>query len=106
MIEEVLAEITAAEEKAAQILVDAQSRAREISLAGAVEAEAVRAEFAIETKRAVKEILDRAECEADKQAQAAQKEAEVAARELIRAAEKNVRSTGEWLFERLTRGKI
>ena len=106
MIEDVLSEISAAEQKAAQIVADAQARARDISLSAAVAGDGVRAEFAIETKRAVKEIMDGAAKQAQKEAEAAQKDAASSAQNLMRSAEKNVRSTGEWLFERLTRGKI
>lgn len=106
MIEEVLAEIAAAEEKAAQIVADAQNEARTVSLSAATEADALRADYAIATKQAVQRILAEATEQAEREAQAAQKEAESEAQNAVRAAERNVRGAGEWLFDKLTRGKI
>ncbi|MCI8458135.1 MAG: hypothetical protein HFE46_00490 [Clostridia bacterium] len=106
MIEDVLSDIRAAEERAARIIADAQNRARDIALSSAAAADAVRAEFAIETKRAVGEIMAAAQAKAEKESEAAEKQAQAAAQNVLRAAERNVRGTGEWLFDRLTRGRI
>lgn len=105
MIEEVLNEINAAEERAAQILAEARQSARDIALSIVSESEAVRAEFSEETKRLVKQITDTAQADAAKAAAASAKEAELAAQALVRNAEKNVRSVGEWLAEQLIKGK-
>ena len=105
MIEEVLNEINAAEERAAQILAEARQSARDIALSIVSESAAVRAEFSEETKRLVKQITDTAQADAVKAAAASAKEAELAAQALVRNAEKNVRSVGEWLAEQLIKGK-
>ncbi len=105
MIEEVLNEINAAEEKAAQILADARQSARDIALSVVSESEAVRAEFAEETKRLTKRIIEEAQALATREAAASAKEAELAAQALVRGAEKNVRSVGEWLADKLIKGK-
>lgn len=104
MIEEVLNEINAAEERAAQILAEARQSARDIALSIVSESEAVRAEFSEETKRLVKQITDTAQADAVKAAAASAKEAELA-QALVKNAEKNVRSVGEWLAEQLIKGK-
>lgn len=106
MIEEVLAEIAAAEEQAAQIIADAQNKAREIDRSATAESEALTATLSEETKRAVREILAAAEHAAEAEAAADAQKAQAAAQNLLRAAEKNVRGAGEWLAEQLTKGRI
>ncbi len=106
MIEDVLAEITAAEARAAQIVADAQSAAREISRASAAQADSIRTDYALQTKQMVKEILAAAESDAKKRASEAEKSAAAEAQALVRAAEKNVRAAGEWLAEQLVKGKF
>ena len=91
MIEQVLAEIRAAEEKAALIIEEANAKAKEIAQNSAAECDALRAEINAEIKLAVKEILAEAE-----------KEAELEAAE----AQKNVRGAGEWIAENIIKGKI
>lgn len=106
MIEEVLAEIAAAEEKAAQILADARQSAREISLSVATQSDAIRAEFSEETKKTVREIASDAQAKASAEAATAAHNAELAAAALVKNAERNVRSVGEWLADMIIKGKI
>lgn len=106
MIEQVLAEIAAAERRAEEIIEQANVAAREISLSTAAECDALRFEADEEIKSAVKLIMAEAQEIADKEAAEAAKEAELNAQALIRAAEKNVRSAGEWIAENIIKGKF
>lgn len=106
MIEEVIAEIKEAENKAAQIIAEAKQSARDISLSAAGKSEQIRAKMTEETKAAVKAIMADAEKQADKASDHAKKEAEQSAKDKARAAEKNVRAVGEWLSDLLVKGKF
>ena len=105
MIEEVLAQIAAAEEKAAQKVEDAKVTAREISRVSLEEAEKLRGDFAADTKKKTAAILAEANATADKREAEAARAAESSYREILASADKNMRSTAEWLADMLVKGK-
>ena len=69
------------------------------------ECDALRAAANEEIKNIVKQILTEAEKKAEAEAAAIAKESEARAQTLVREADRNVRSAGEWSADMIIKGK-